>query len=59
MTETLTATPSLCRICFWRRNEIALRIASSIATSNYDPTTTTAGRALPPPAPRLLPDTMS
>src|SRR6202022_2221416 len=39
MTVTLTTTPSLCRICFWRRNEIALRIASSISTSNYDPTT--------------------
>src|ERR1700730_13121460 len=39
MTVTLTTTPSLCRICFWRRNEIALRIASRISTSNYDPTT--------------------
>jgi len=40
MTVTLITTPSLCRICFWRRNEIALRIASSISTSNYDATTT-------------------
>jgi hypothetical protein len=30
MTVTLTATPTLCRICFWRRNDIALRIASGI-----------------------------
>jgi hypothetical protein len=30
MTVTLIATPSLCKICLWRRNEIALRIASSI-----------------------------
>src|ERR1700745_3068185 len=30
----LITTPSLCRTCFWRRNEIALRIASSIYTSN-------------------------
>jgi hypothetical protein len=30
MTVTLIATPNLCRIWFWRRNETALRIASSI-----------------------------
>jgi hypothetical protein len=30
MTAMLIATPNLCRICFWRSNEIALRIASSI-----------------------------
>jgi hypothetical protein len=30
MTVTLIRTPSLCRTCFWRRNEIALRMASSI-----------------------------
>jgi hypothetical protein len=34
MTVMLIKTPSLCRTCFWRRNEIALRIASSIDTSN-------------------------
>jgi len=59
MTVMLTKTPNLCRICFWRRNDIALRIASSISTSNCDPTTTAAVRALPPPALRLLSDTMS
>jgi len=26
----LTATPNLCKICLWRRNEIARRIGSSI-----------------------------
>jgi hypothetical protein len=30
MTVMLIATPNLCRICFWRRNDIALRIASGI-----------------------------
>jgi hypothetical protein len=30
MTVTLMATPMRCRICFWRRTKIALRIASSI-----------------------------
>ena len=30
MTVTLIATPSLCRICFWRRTEIALRIDPGI-----------------------------
>jgi hypothetical protein len=30
MTVTLTATPSLCKICLRRRNEIARRIGSSI-----------------------------
>jgi hypothetical protein len=55
---TLTATPSLCRICFWRRNETALRIASSISTSNYDPTTPAPKRTSPLPAPRLFLDPM-
>jgi hypothetical protein len=44
MTVMLTTTPSLCRICFWRRNDIALRIASGISTSNCDPTATAAVR---------------
>src|SRR3979411_581679 len=44
MTVMLTTTPSLCRICFWRRNDIALRIASSISTSNCDPTAMAAVR---------------
>jgi hypothetical protein len=30
MTVTLTATPNLCKICLWRRNDIALRIDSNI-----------------------------
>ena len=30
ITATLIATPSLCKICLWRRNETALRMASSI-----------------------------
>jgi len=30
MTVTLIATPSLCKICLWRRNEIALRMGSNI-----------------------------
>jgi hypothetical protein len=30
MTVTLIATPNLCKICLWRRNEIVLRIGSSI-----------------------------
>src|SRR5690348_4622487 len=47
MTETLIATPSLCRICLWRRNETALRIDSSIRTSNYDPAIMAPARSSP------------
>src|SRR3954471_19461897 len=47
MTVMLITTPSLCRTCFWRRNEIALRVASSIYTSNCDPAPTATVRTPP------------
>ena len=46
MTVTLTATPSLCRNCFWRRNEIALRKVCSIYTSTDRPTMVAQERPL-------------
>src|SRR3954471_23506575 len=47
MTVMLIKTPSLCRTCFWRRNDTALRMASSIDTSNCAYATTV--RTLTPP----------
>src|SRR4029453_3626247 len=47
MTVMLIKTPSLCRTCFCRRNEIALRIASSIYTSNCAYATTVVARTPP------------